>query len=104
MSGQPTAAAAPASLFGSIYNLGGSIVSYATDTLNSFLGWEDLDVVDPDAEGAEKGAKKADEGMNQNVSTDVFYLGPFSNGRAHLLTPQHGLTCPMCAPNPPTGA
>jgi hypothetical protein len=53
-------------LFGSIYNLGGSIVSYATDTLNSFLGWEDLEIVDPDADSAHKGAEKPDDGINQN--------------------------------------
>ena len=56
----------------SIYNLGGSIVSYATDTLNYALGYEDLSVVDPDsaapdAQGADKGAKKVDEGVHQNV-------------------------------------
>ena len=70
MSEQPPAAQST-SLFGSIYNLGGSIVSYAADTLNSFLGWEDLDVVDPEAESAQKGGKKADDGVNQNVSRQV---------------------------------
>ncbi len=35
---------------------------------HSFLGWEDLEVVDPNAEGAAKGAAEQDEGHNQAVS------------------------------------
>jgi len=64
------------SLFGSIYNLGGSIASYATGSLNAFMGWEEMDVVDPDGESATKGAKKVDEGLNGNVSGTSIYLRP----------------------------
>lgn len=64
----------------SIYNLGGSIVSYATDTLNYALGYEDLSVVDPDSaapdgEGTEKGANKVDEGVHQNVREGLIFDG-----------------------------
>jgi hypothetical protein len=36
------------------------------------MGWEDLDVVDPDADAVQKGgAKKADEGHHTQVSSPV---------------------------------
>lgn len=34
----------------------------------SFLGWEEFEVVDPDAEGAKRG-EKADGGLRQDVSS-----------------------------------
>ncbi len=34
----------------------------------SFLGWEELDVIDPDADSAHKGTGKANEGLNTDVS------------------------------------
>lgn len=78
------------SLFGSIYNLGGSIASYATGSLNAFMGWEELDVVDPDGEAAQKGAKKVDEGLNGNVS--VMLTESFLNGRLFKPSGPH-LAC-----------
>ncbi|GFH19810.1 uncharacterized protein HaLaN_16828, partial [Haematococcus lacustris] len=37
----------------------------------SFLGWEELDVVDPEAEKAGKGSDKPDAGLHQEVSTPL---------------------------------
>eukprot|EP00798_Chlamydomonas_sp_ICE-L_P000467 gene467-1873_t len=58
-------AAAPSSILGSLYSMGSSIATYASSQINSFLGWEDLDVVNPEAEGAAKGSVAKDAGLNQ---------------------------------------
>uniref|UniRef100_A0A7S0RQA2 Oxysterol-binding protein n=1 Tax=Chlamydomonas leiostraca TaxID=1034604 RepID=A0A7S0RQA2_9CHLO len=54
-----------------LYNWGGSVMQYATEQLNNFLGWEDLEVVDPEAEKSEKGAAKA-EGHHQAERKQVW--------------------------------
>lgn len=53
------------SWMGSLYSMGGSMMAYASSTVSSFMGWEDLDVVNPEAEGAAKGAAAKDAGLNQ---------------------------------------
>jgi len=40
------------------------MISYAAGQINSYLGWEEFDVVDPDADAAKKGETK-DEGLYQ---------------------------------------
>ncbi|PNW85958.1 hypothetical protein CHLRE_03g199759v5 [Chlamydomonas reinhardtii] len=50
-------------LLQSWYNWGGSMVTYAQQTLNSFMGWEDLEVVDPEAEKAKKGQDATATGL-----------------------------------------
>mmetsp|Transcript_11385 Transcript_11385/g.19976 ORF Transcript_11385/g.19976 Transcript_11385/m.19976 type:complete len:456 (-) Transcript_11385:826-2193(-) len=42
------------------------IVAYAADQVNNFLGWEDLEVVDPNAEKANKGVEAEGEGLMQD--------------------------------------
>lgn len=62
---QNAGASSSLSLFGTLTSWGESILGYAQDQINNFLGWEDLDVIDPDAEGAEKGAASGTEAYNQ---------------------------------------
>lgn len=45
------------SLTGSLYSWGASWVEYAQQQITSILGTEELEVVDPDAEGAQKGGE-----------------------------------------------
>lgn len=56
-------AQASASIFGSLYSYAESCVTYATSGISSFLGWEDLEVIDPDSDSAHKGEQKKDEGL-----------------------------------------
>ena len=42
--------------------------------LHSFLGWEDLEVIDPNAEGAATGTAQQDEGHNQAVRLEDFSI------------------------------
>lgn len=59
----PAAEAGSGGLFGTLMSWGGAAIGYASQQINSFLGWEDLDVVDPDAEEAAKGDKAVGEGV-----------------------------------------
>ena len=54
----------------------------------SFLGWEDLDVVNPEDGKAEKaiGSEQANEGLNQEVRTNVHLWQP-SHTDKHAPTP-----------------
>ncbi|KAL6758390.1 oxysterol binding protein [Haematococcus lacustris] len=60
-----TSAAGTGSLLSNLYAWGGSVVQYAAEQMNNFLGWEELDVVDPEAEKAGKGSDKPDAGLHQ---------------------------------------
>lgn len=62
----PEAGTSNPTILGTLWGWGGSVVQYATDQVNNFLGWEDLEVVDPEADKAEKGTDaKNDEGVCQ---------------------------------------
>ncbi|KAJ9527536.1 hypothetical protein QJQ45_025810 [Haematococcus lacustris] len=60
-----TSAVGTGSLLSNLYAWGGSVVQYAAEQMNNFLGWEELDVVDPEAEKAGKGSDKPDAGLHQ---------------------------------------
>ncbi|PNH02735.1 Oxysterol-binding protein-related protein 3A [Tetrabaena socialis] len=57
------APAAGGTLLGTLYQWGGSVVSYAQQQINSIMGWEDLEVVDPEAEKAKKGEDAVADGL-----------------------------------------
>ncbi|KAF5831000.1 hypothetical protein DUNSADRAFT_13756 [Dunaliella salina] len=65
---------APAQQGSTWYDWGAGIVNYANDTLNSFLGWEDLDVVNPEDGKTEKasGSEQSNEGFNQEMRKQVW--------------------------------
>ncbi|MEW5303037.1 MAG: hypothetical protein WDW36_005769 [Sanguina aurantia] len=56
-------AAPAATLFGTLYNWGGNLVGFASQQINSLLGWEELDVVDPESEEAAKGDGVVGDGL-----------------------------------------
>lgn len=56
-------AASNGSLFGTLYQWGGSMVTYAQQQMYSFMGWEDLEVVDPESEKAKKGQEATATGL-----------------------------------------
>ncbi|GLI60079.1 hypothetical protein VaNZ11_002110 [Volvox africanus] len=56
-------ASGDATLFGTLRQWGGSVMTFAQQSINSLMGWEDLEVVDPEAEKAKKGEETEASGL-----------------------------------------
>jgi hypothetical protein len=66
---------ADAGLFGTLASWGGSALSYASSTVNSLLGYEELEVVNPDSEKAEQGAADASDQRSTEFASYKDYIG-----------------------------
>ncbi|EFJ40057.1 oxysterol binding protein [Volvox carteri f. nagariensis] len=56
-------ASAEVTIFGTLQKWGGSMMTFAQQSFNSLMGWEDLEVVDPEAEKAKKGEETEANGL-----------------------------------------
>lgn len=48
------------------------MLNYAQEQINSYLGWEDLEVVNPESDAAHKGETGKDQGLNQEARKEAW--------------------------------